>query len=67
MIVADCLSQGPRIVPSLMSYDPDLRRLEARSDRLVLAGGRDSRGELPYRPAAFPGERCSVIRPRRSW
>ncbi|OKI05121.1 alpha/beta hydrolase [Streptomyces sp. CB02923] len=42
-----------RIVPAFMSYAPDLHRLKALSDRLVLAGGEDSRGELSYRPAAF--------------
>ncbi|WP_405490040.1 alpha/beta fold hydrolase [Streptomyces sp. NBC_00096] len=42
-----------RIVPRFMAYAPALDRLAALSDRLVLAGGRDSRGELPYRPAAF--------------
>ncbi|MFC5824761.1 alpha/beta fold hydrolase [Nonomuraea insulae] len=46
-----------RIVPSFMSYAPDLDRLRALSDRLVLAGGQDSRGELPYRPAAYLAER----------
>ncbi|GAA3444346.1 alpha/beta fold hydrolase [Planomonospora venezuelensis] len=46
-----------RIVPSFMAYTPDVDRLEALSDRLVLAGGADSRGELPYRPAAFLAER----------
>ncbi|MFF3212497.1 alpha/beta fold hydrolase [Streptomyces sp. NPDC002886] len=46
-----------RIVPSFMAHSPDLRRLEAVSDRLVLAGGRDARGELPYRPAAYLAER----------
>ena len=46
-----------RIVPGFMSYTPDLERLEAQSDRLVLAGGQDSRGELTYRPAAFLAER----------
>ncbi|MEV4166351.1 alpha/beta fold hydrolase [Nonomuraea dietziae] len=46
-----------RIVPSFMAYVPDVARLEALSDRLVLAGGVDSRGELPYRPAAFLAER----------
>ena len=46
-----------RIVPSFMSYQPDLDRLRALSDRLVLAGGQDSRGELPYRPAALLAER----------
>jgi pimeloyl-ACP methyl ester carboxylesterase len=46
-----------RIVPSFMAYVPDLERLAALSDRLVLAGGADSRGELPYRPAALLAER----------
>ncbi|WP_169985257.1 alpha/beta fold hydrolase [Microbispora sp. H10836] len=46
-----------RIVPSFMAYTPDVARLEALSDRLVLAAGADSRGELPYRPAAFLAER----------
>ncbi|MGW5261366.1 alpha/beta fold hydrolase [Microbispora sp. NPDC004025] len=46
-----------RIVPSFMAYTPDVDRLEALSDRLVLAAGADSRGELPYRPAAFLAER----------
>ncbi|MFD6434332.1 alpha/beta fold hydrolase [Streptomyces venezuelae] len=46
-----------RIVPGFMSYAPDIARLEALSDRLVLACGEDSRGELPYRPAAFLAER----------
>ncbi|MEC4572466.1 alpha/beta fold hydrolase [Streptomyces virginiae] len=45
-----------RIVPGFMSYAPDIHRLEALSDRLVLACGQDSRGELPYRPAAFLAE-----------
>ncbi|MGW6884950.1 alpha/beta fold hydrolase [Streptomyces goshikiensis] len=45
-----------RIVPSFMSYAPDIHRLEALSDRLVLACGQESRGELPYRPAAFLAE-----------
>ncbi|MFF1920078.1 alpha/beta fold hydrolase [Streptomyces sp. NPDC058221] len=46
-----------RIVPAFMSYVPDIRRLEALSDRLVLAVGEDSRGELSYRPAPFLAER----------
>ncbi|WP_030511494.1 alpha/beta fold hydrolase [Microbispora rosea] len=46
-----------RIVPGFMAYTPDVDRLEALSDRLVLAAGADSRGELPYRPAAFLAER----------
>ncbi|MEU9713948.1 alpha/beta hydrolase [Streptomyces sp. NPDC047976] len=49
-----------RIVPAFMSYTPDVHRLEALSDRLVLAGGQDSRGELPYRPAAFLAERLGT-------
>ncbi|WP_035803702.1 alpha/beta fold hydrolase [Kitasatospora mediocidica] len=49
-----------RIVPSFMSYAPDVRRLEALSDRLVLACGEDSRGELPYRPAAFLAEQLGT-------
>lgn len=46
-----------RIVPSFMSYQPDVDRLRELSDRLVLAGGEDSRGELPHRPAAHLAER----------
>ncbi|GAB3893520.1 hypothetical protein GCM10027612_43220 [Microbispora bryophytorum subsp. camponoti] len=49
-----------RIVPSFMAYTPDVDRLEALSDRLVLAAGADSQGELPYRPAAFLAERFGV-------
>ncbi|MHA5049925.1 alpha/beta fold hydrolase [Streptomyces sp. SD15] len=49
-----------RIVPSFMSYAPDIHRLQALSDRLVLACGQDSRGELPYRPAAFLAERLGT-------
>ncbi|MEU7694603.1 alpha/beta hydrolase [Microbispora hainanensis] len=49
-----------RIVPSFMAYRPDVDRLEALSDRLVLAAGADSRGELPYRPAAFLAERFGL-------
>ncbi|WP_460072758.1 alpha/beta fold hydrolase [Streptomyces sp. YKOK-I1] len=49
-----------RIVPSFMSYAPDIHRLKALSDRLVLACGQDSRGELPYRPAAFLAERLGM-------
>ncbi|QIQ02180.1 alpha/beta fold hydrolase [Streptomyces liangshanensis] len=41
-----------RIVPAFMSYVPDLARLEALSDHLVLAAGQDSPGELTHRPAA---------------
>ncbi|MEV4806998.1 alpha/beta hydrolase [Nonomuraea sp. NPDC049421] len=46
-----------RIVPSFMGYVPDLDRLQALSERLVLAGGAESRGEVPYRPAAVMAER----------
>lgn len=49
-----------RIVPGFMSYTPDLERLEAHADRLVLAVGQDSRGELTYRPAAFLAERLGT-------
>lgn len=49
-----------RIVPSFMSYAPDIHRLEELSDRLVFAGGQDSRGELPYRSAAFLAERLGT-------
>jgi pimeloyl-ACP methyl ester carboxylesterase len=49
-----------RIVPGFMSYAPDIRQLEGLSDRLVLAGGQDSRGELPYRSAAFLAERLGT-------
>ncbi|MFD9307387.1 alpha/beta fold hydrolase [Streptomyces sp. NPDC060048] len=49
-----------RIVPGFMSYTPDIDRLAALSAGLVLACGRDSRGELPYRPAAFLAERLGT-------
>ncbi|MGW0552279.1 alpha/beta fold hydrolase [Streptomyces altiplanensis] len=49
-----------RIVPSFMSYAPDIRRLEGLSDRLVIAGGQDSGGELPYRSAADLAERLGT-------
>ncbi|MET9667978.1 alpha/beta hydrolase [Streptomyces sp. NPDC006475] len=48
------------IVPSFMSYVPDIHRLEALSDRLALAGVQDSHGELPYRPAALLAERLGT-------
>lgn len=48
------------IVPSFMAYAPDIHRLEALTDRLVLACGQDSRGELPYRAAAFLAERLGT-------
>ncbi|MFB6557764.1 MULTISPECIES: alpha/beta fold hydrolase [unclassified Streptomyces] len=49
-----------RIVPGFMSYVPDIDRLETLADRLALACGQDSRGELPYRPAAFLAERLGT-------
>ncbi|MFE9796012.1 alpha/beta fold hydrolase [Streptomyces goshikiensis] len=49
-----------RIVPSFMSYAPDIQRLKKLSDRFVLACGQDSRGELPYRPAAFLAEHLAM-------
>src|SRR5258708_13681019 len=42
-------------------YVPDLPRLSAHKDRIVLAGGHDSReqlaGQLAYRPAALLADR----------
>ncbi|GGR74848.1 hydrolase [Streptomyces humidus] len=49
-----------RIIPTFMSYAPDTRRLEALSERLVLVGGQESRGELPYRSAAVLAERLGT-------
>lgn len=49
-----------RIVPGFMSYAPDVQRLGVLSDRLVLAGGQDSRGELSYRAAALLAERLGT-------
>ncbi|RII19554.1 putative hydrolase [Streptomyces sp. YIM 130001] len=49
-----------RIVPAFMSYAPDIRRLQALADRLVTAGGQESRGELPYRAADFLAERLGT-------
>ncbi|MEU4576544.1 alpha/beta hydrolase [Nonomuraea sp. NPDC023979] len=46
-----------RIVPAFMAYAPDVDRLAALAGRLVLAAGDESRGELPYRPAA-----CLAVR-----
>ncbi|WP_329274439.1 alpha/beta fold hydrolase [Streptomyces sp. NBC_00691] len=45
-----------RIVPRFMSYAPDIPRLEKLTERLVIAGGQDSSGELPHRSAAFLAE-----------
>lgn len=38
-------------------YVPDLAALDANKDRIVLAGGEDSRQAPPYRPAAWLAER----------
>ncbi|WP_280386161.1 alpha/beta fold hydrolase [Nocardia wallacei] len=42
------------------SYTPDYRALEAVRDRLVLAAGIESRGHLPYRPAAVIADRLGL-------
>ncbi|MER6003648.1 alpha/beta fold hydrolase [Nonomuraea angiospora] len=42
------------------SYVPDLAALGSVSDRLVLAAGRETRGHLPYRPAALLAERLGL-------
>ncbi|MCI3928476.1 alpha/beta fold hydrolase [Streptomyces sp. AN091965] len=49
-----------RIVPSFMSHTPDVDRLRALADRLVLAGGQDSPGELPHRATAHLAERLGT-------
>ncbi|MGW4893077.1 alpha/beta fold hydrolase [Kitasatospora sp. NPDC004240] len=49
-----------RIVPAFMAYTPDVDRLRSLTDRLVLAVGEDSRGELPYRPAALLAQTLGV-------
>jgi pimeloyl-ACP methyl ester carboxylesterase len=49
-----------RIVPRFMSYVPDVQRLETLSDRLVLACGQDSRGELPHRAATLLARRLGT-------
>lgn len=45
-------------------YNPDLQRLSAQKDRIVLAGGHDSRdqlaGQLAYRPAVLLAERLGT-------
>ncbi|WP_431961755.1 hypothetical protein [Actinacidiphila sp. bgisy160] len=41
-----------RIVPTFRSCTPDIDRLRTLSDRIVLAAGHDSHGELPHRAAA---------------
>ncbi|MFJ3723785.1 alpha/beta fold hydrolase [Streptomyces sp. NPDC090045] len=42
------------------SYVPDETALAAVSERLVLAAGRDTRGHLPYRPAAELADRLGL-------
>jgi hypothetical protein len=43
-----------RIVPSFMSYAPDVHRLEAQSDRLVLACGQTHTASCPtVRPPSW--------------
>ncbi|MFI5805066.1 alpha/beta fold hydrolase [Streptomyces sp. NPDC051561] len=41
-----------RIVPRFMAYVPDVDRLKALPEHLVIASGRDSEGELPHRATA---------------
>ncbi|MEU3607496.1 alpha/beta hydrolase [Streptomyces sp. NPDC035033] len=48
------------IVPPFMTYVPDIRTLAARPDRLVLAVGTDSEGELPHRAAAALAEKTGT-------
>ncbi|WP_406283130.1 alpha/beta fold hydrolase [Streptomyces sp. NBC_00209] len=52
-----------RIVPAFMSYAPDVCRLNDAPDRLVLAVGRESYGELPHRATAALAELLGT-RPR---
>ncbi|MFE0099100.1 alpha/beta fold hydrolase [Streptomyces sp. NPDC059009] len=49
-----------RILPVFTAYAPDLDRLTALNDRLVVGCGQDSRGELPYRAASFLAERLGA-------
>jgi pimeloyl-ACP methyl ester carboxylesterase len=52
-----------RIVPAFMSYVPDLDRLAGLGelpDRLLVAAGQDSRGELPHRAAAALADRLGL-------
>ncbi|GAA3919415.1 alpha/beta hydrolase [Streptomyces gulbargensis] len=49
-----------RIVPGFMLHHPDLPRLRALSDRLAVACGQDSDGELPHRAATFLAERVGA-------
>ncbi|GII81877.1 alpha/beta hydrolase [Sphaerisporangium rufum] len=45
---------------SFTSYLPDEQALARAGGRLVLAAGRESRGHLPYRPAALLAERLGL-------
>ncbi|MEU7832637.1 hypothetical protein [Nonomuraea sp. NPDC049129] len=38
-------------------YRPDLATLDAQRERIVLAGGRDSRQHFPYRPSLALADR----------
>ncbi|WP_069161154.1 alpha/beta fold hydrolase [Nocardia altamirensis] len=44
----------------ITSYVPDLTALARVADRLVLGAGRESRGHLPYRPAAAMAEQLGI-------
>ncbi|MFF8833278.1 alpha/beta fold hydrolase [Streptomyces sp. NPDC015131] len=48
------------IVPPFMSYLPDVERLKRHAHRLVLAAGRDARGEVPHRAAEALAGRLGV-------
>lgn len=47
-------------VPTYPSYVPDYQALKSVSDRLVLAGGIQSRGHWPYRPNTAIAERVGL-------
>ncbi|GHB51239.1 hypothetical protein GCM10010347_21240 [Streptomyces cirratus] len=63
--------ENPRHFPAVVEFDPSEKAMAnsnapgtnepaGLSDRLVPAGGQDSRGELPYRPAALLAERLGT-------
>lgn len=41
-------------------YEPDVDALSSHTDRIVLAGGEDSREHMPYRPNTVLGERLGL-------
>ncbi|MEV0298622.1 hypothetical protein [Nocardia sp. NPDC050710] len=42
------------------SHRPDITALAPYADRIVLAAGRETRGHLPYRPAALLAEQLGI-------